>query len=274
MRISIITINYNNAIGLRKTMESVLSQTTQPFEYIVIDGGSTDGSAELIKQYSGRLAYWVSERDNGIYHAMNKGIDNAHGDYCIFLNSGDCLLSSDVLARLEDEIDGTFDVYYSDHWVSNGRKQWKCFLPQTVDVNYFTYLSISHPNSVIKKDILLKCGKYREDFRISSDWFFFLDAIYTHHAKFLHINTDIACFYYQGMSSSHGAQDMIVREREEGIRSVFKDLAPIVSELNGYRDSVYGYLVRSHKDSRLLSAILRGYRFASVRIDRLLGRPE
>ena len=68
MRISIITINYNNAIGLRKTMESVLSQTTQPFEYIVIDGGSTDGSAELIKQYSGRLAYWVSERDNGIYH--------------------------------------------------------------------------------------------------------------------------------------------------------------------------------------------------------------
>src|SRR3954468_8744814 len=100
MKLSIITINFNNAAGLRKTMESVVSQSSQHFEYIVIDGGSTDGSAEVIQQHAGKLAYWVSEADNGIYNAMNKGILKASGDYCQFLNSGDTLASPYVIERM------------------------------------------------------------------------------------------------------------------------------------------------------------------------------
>lgn len=91
MLISIITINYNNSIGLADTIRSVISQIDANYEYIVIDGGSTDDSVKVIKQYEDKLSYWVSERDRGIYHAMNKGIEQATGDYCLFLNSGDTL---------------------------------------------------------------------------------------------------------------------------------------------------------------------------------------
>ena len=82
-KFSIITINYNNKEGLRKTIESVVGQSFRDFEYIIIDGGSTDGSIEVIKEYAGKVDYWVSEPDKGIYHAMNKGVLQAHGEYLI-----------------------------------------------------------------------------------------------------------------------------------------------------------------------------------------------
>ena len=97
MKYSIITVNYNNKEGLRKTIESVISQTFRDFEYIVIDGGSSDGSAELLKEYSDKITYWVSEPDKGIYNGMNKGIAKATGDYLNFMNSGDCFYDQQVL---------------------------------------------------------------------------------------------------------------------------------------------------------------------------------
>ena len=80
MKLSIITVNYNNREGLQRTIDSVVSQTFRDFEWIVIDGGSTDGSKELIKQYADHFSYWVSEPDKGIYNAMNKGILKATGE--------------------------------------------------------------------------------------------------------------------------------------------------------------------------------------------------
>jgi glycosyltransferase involved in cell wall biosynthesis len=90
-RLSIITINLNNASGLQKTFDSIFSQDFTAIEYIVIDGQSEDGSQELIKQYAGKINYCISEKDTGIYNAMNKGISKATGDYLLFLNSGDYL---------------------------------------------------------------------------------------------------------------------------------------------------------------------------------------
>ena len=104
MILTIITINYNNAAGLEKTMQSVLTQTCGDFEYIVVDGGSKDGSTDVIKRFEkgfgGRLC-WTSEPDNGIYNAMNKGIVKASGEYLEFLNSGDCLVDDNVVERAE-----------------------------------------------------------------------------------------------------------------------------------------------------------------------------
>ena len=100
MKLSVITINYNNRDGLRKTIESVVNQTCRDFEYIIIDGGSTDGSVDVIKQYADRIDYWVSEPDKGIYHAMNKGIAVAHGEYLNFMNSGDCFYESTVVENV------------------------------------------------------------------------------------------------------------------------------------------------------------------------------
>ena len=103
MKLSIITINYNNLAGLQKTMESVFSQTCKDFEYIVIDGASTDGSAEYIRAHADQLTYWVSEKDTGIYNAMNKGVRAAKGEYLLMLNSGDFLVDDRVIERILPE---------------------------------------------------------------------------------------------------------------------------------------------------------------------------
>ena len=102
MKYSVITINYNNREGLKHTIDSVVCQTYTDFEFIIIDGGSTDGSVEIIREYEEHITYWVSEKDHGIYHAMNKGVAQAHGDYCIFMNSGDCFHSSYVLDSIKE----------------------------------------------------------------------------------------------------------------------------------------------------------------------------
>jgi len=83
-KLSIITINYNNCAGLKRTIDSVVSQSFKDYEWIVIDGGSKDGSKDLIEQYSDSFTYWVSEPDNGIYNAMNKGIEKANGEWMLF----------------------------------------------------------------------------------------------------------------------------------------------------------------------------------------------
>ena len=100
MKYSIITVNYNNKEGLRKTIESVIHQTFRDFEFIVIDGGSIDGSVDVLKEYDSQIDFWVSEPDGGIYQGMNKGIKKATGEYLNFMNSGDCFYSSDVLEKV------------------------------------------------------------------------------------------------------------------------------------------------------------------------------
>ena len=102
MKISIITVNLNNRDGLQKTIDSVVSQTFKDFEWIVIDGGSTDGSKELIEQYADHITYWVSEPDKGIYNAMNKGIKVSKGEYLFFLNSGDWLWEPNTLLSVAE----------------------------------------------------------------------------------------------------------------------------------------------------------------------------
>ena len=103
MKLSIITVNLNNKTGLEKTVKSVCSQTFEEFEFIIIDGGSTDGSLDIIKRYEDNISCWVSEQDKGVYNAMNKGIKMAKGEYLQFLNSGDSLINSDVLNKVFKE---------------------------------------------------------------------------------------------------------------------------------------------------------------------------
>ena len=100
MRLSVITINMNNRKGLERTIKSVVCQIFADFEYIVIDGASVDGSADVIREYADKIHYWISEPDTGIYNAMNKGILQAKGDYCLFLNSGDALYTTTVLEEV------------------------------------------------------------------------------------------------------------------------------------------------------------------------------
>ena len=118
MKLSIITINYNNLSGLKRTIDSVFKQSFQDYEWIVIDGGSTDGCKELIEQNQEHFAFWCSEHDNGIYNAINKGLAHATGDYVQFLNSGDWLYENNTLEKVFTHIDDQYDIYYAFYQIT------------------------------------------------------------------------------------------------------------------------------------------------------------
>jgi glycosyltransferase involved in cell wall biosynthesis len=117
LRISIITIVYNDINFIEKTIQSVLNQTHRNIEYIVIDGGSTDGTTEIIKKYASNISYWVSEKDDGLYDAMNKGLRVAKGDYVIFMNSGDSFVDQHVLANIFTGSNNNADIYYGETYL-------------------------------------------------------------------------------------------------------------------------------------------------------------
>ncbi len=185
MKLSIITINKNNREGLRRTIESVVSQTFQEFEYIVIDGASTDGSAELIQEYP-RIDYSVSEPDTGIYNAMNKGIARATGEYLLFLNSGDSLFKTTTLQNILNH-PLTADLVYGDN-VRNYGKHLR-FIQEPPDdqltLTKLVYNPICHQSILFKRFLFDIFGGYNESLAIASDIDFiatvYLSAKYSFH---------------------------------------------------------------------------------------------
>lgn len=173
MKISIITINYNNKNGVEKTISSVVSQTYKDIQYIIIDGASTDGSVEVIKKYHENIDYWISEPDRGIYNAMNKGILKATGDYVLFLNSGDYLISSDIIDDISHELDSNEDIVFGllKTYPSGIIGYTDIHLPLTL-LDFFKSSPIPHPASFIKRELFQKIN-YDESLKIVADWSFF-----------------------------------------------------------------------------------------------------
>lgn len=123
-KVSLITVTYNAAAVLEPTIQSILAQTFTDYEYIIIDGGSKDGTPDIIRQYAPKLSYWISEPDRGLYDAMNKGLRAAKGEYVWFMNAGDRLFAPDTLQKVFDEAEPGADVYYGDalFYEENGRE--------------------------------------------------------------------------------------------------------------------------------------------------------
>ena len=176
MKISVITINFNNLTGLTKTVESVLDQLFDKFEYIIIDGGSSDGSQEFLIEKSDQLDYWVSEKDNGVYHAMNKGLSIAKGDFCIFLNSGDFFYDNFVLEKVNFSLDKNYSLIYGIILWEMHREMWN---PRFGYKSYeITKKSeIPHQGCFFNTNELKAIGGYKEEFNIVSDWGAILDLI-------------------------------------------------------------------------------------------------
>lgn len=197
MKYSIITINYNNKEGLRNTIESVIHQTYRDFEYIVIDGGSTDGSADVLREYDSQITYWVSEKDKGIYNAMNKGIAKATGDYLNFMNSGDCFYSSDVLEKVsEHPSDADFIVGKDYHYSESKQRGHASIQPPRTTMMHFFVGTLDHQSSFIKRELFVN-SPYREDFRLVSDWIFYIEKIVTEGKNVQFIN-EIVCRREEG----------------------------------------------------------------------------
>lgn len=177
MKYSIITVNFNNKEGLRKTIESVIHQTFRDFEYIVIDGGSTDGSLDILHEYNADITYWVSEPDKGIYNAMNKGISKASGDYLNFMNSGDSFYNNDVLAKIADSNLDTDLIIGKDYWYNpKTRKDFATILPCKLEMFTFYKGSLPHQSTFFKRGLFSK-EQYDEDLKVVSDWKFYIKAI-------------------------------------------------------------------------------------------------
>lgn len=225
MKLSIITVNLNNKDGLQKTIDSVVSQTFKDFEWIVIDGGSTDGSKELLEQYADHFAYWVSEPDKGIYNAMNKGIKVAKGEYLQFLNSGDWLCDKITLEQCFSH-GFTADVVYGDLFFYKNGEISESVYPENVSLKFFYQRSLGHPASFIRRELLMG-NPYEETYRIVSDWLFFLKQA-LNNKSFEHINEFVVYFDLNGLSSTNG--DLLINERSELIKEYFPQM--LISDYN------------------------------------------
>lgn len=199
MKYSIITINFNNKDGLRKTIESVVNQTYEDFEYIIIDGGSTDGSVEVIKEYADKIDYWVSEPDKGIYNAMNKGILQSHGEYLNFMNSGDCFYDKDVLDNCSSFLQ--YDIVSGNIIIGKNISLWN-WEGEEITMMLLYSGSLAHPASFIRS-CLFKNSLYDETLKIVSDWKFFIEKLILENCSFKKISLNIATFDDSGISTTN-----------------------------------------------------------------------
>ena len=260
MKLSIITINYNNAKGLRKTLVSVAAQTYHDIEHVIVDAASTDESVDVIKEYaasSNHTVIWSSEKDKGIYDGMNRGIRKATGDYCQFLNSGDSLAAPDVTERMMAVLNSLNtnslnithnvpDILYGD-MLKIGEKQNyvdRSCARENVTLNMFYRGCLNHSPAYIKRSLFDEYGLYDETLKICSDWKFYMQSIVLGKATTKHVNLIVTHFDMNGISETR--KDILNEERNR----LLKELVPqgILKDYDRYHFpmSQYDRLKRHH----------------------------
>ncbi|RZL46748.1 MAG: glycosyltransferase [Pedobacter sp.] len=220
MKISVVTINYNNSQGLEKTIKSVVDQTYHDIEYLVVDGGSTDGSIDVIQKYQDQVSWFCSEKDNGIYNAMNKGIKQSNGEYLLFLNSGDFLIENTIIEKIE-AFGLDKDLIYGDLTFFDTEKKWNWLLPDMLTFEHFYKSTIPHPSTFIKKQLFEKVGLYDEQLKIVSDWKFFIMAAAKFNCTYKHIPLITTEYSFDGLSSNPENLKLIEEERLKVLNEEF-----------------------------------------------------
>lgn len=219
-KVSVITVNLNNRAGLESTFESVISQDYPSLEYLIIDGESKDGSKEFIQANSEKINFWLSERDSGVYEAMNKGIRNATGDYLIFLNSGDTFTGPDSISKLIFGSQGE-ELVFGNILVEETEKSWIKKYPDTLTFKYFYFESIPHPACLISRKLFDQIGLYDTSLKIASDWKFFLLAVVKNNCSYRYVDQLISTFRLGGMSSTKENEGALEYERRSTLRKYF-----------------------------------------------------
>jgi glycosyltransferase involved in cell wall biosynthesis len=246
MKLSIITVNLNNREGLQKTIDSVICQTFRDLEWIVIDGGSTDGSKELIEQYADHFAYWVSEPDKGVYNAMNKGIKVAKGEYLQFLNSGDWLFEDNVLEKVfTNEL--TEDFIYCDDGgctgvIVNGGS------PSIIDFRFLYTYTICH-QTIFHKRSLFDKGLFDEKYKIVADWKFLFQHIVKNDATYRKLSI-LLCVLQEGSSYDTSRTEM---ERQTVIHEFYSQLERDFIEKYLTHSRTHHYELTSYIESQLIT---------------------
>lgn len=225
-KISIITVNYNNAIGLKKTIASVIAQSYSNLEYIIVDGNSTDESKNIISLFSEENPdiNWISEDDTGIYNAMNKGIDIATGEFLLFLNSGDYLNGKTIVEEAISLFDNNSPIKGCDLVLDTKSEKVRKSHPESISFSYLLSKTIYHPSTFIERNLFEVYGKYNEKNRIVSDWEFFFKTIGLNSIKFQRITIPLTCFDMTGISSKSDNLSIIISEKEQVLKSYLSSM--------------------------------------------------
>lgn len=264
MKLSIITIAYNNAKGLERTLQSVASQTWQEYEEIVVDGGSSDNSLEIIKEYKSKISHfiWISEPDKGVYDAMNKGIRMASGEYCLFLNSGDILANDNVLETLfrheltADIISGNA-IFEASKF--HPKEQYK-ISPNKIKASDLIINFLPHQATLIRRALFDEIHPYDTSFKIVSDWLFFIEAILKYNATYQHVQLFVARCEMEGISSNPANNELMREEFHRGLKQVLPLYYEDYCQLKCFRyneQSKESILVKQLNKKKVIQKLLR-----------------
>lgn len=222
--ISVITVSYNAVLTIEQTILSVINQTYLNIEYIIIDGGSTDGTVNVIKKYADKIAYWVSESDKGIYDAMNKGIRMATGDVVGILNSDDFYTDENVLQTVADNfMNHSVDAVYGDIHFVHDADLGKC-------VRYYSSRLFSpfwlrfgfmpaHPSFYCKREVFDKAGLYSLDYKIGADYEMMVRLFRKYGISSRYISKDFVTMRTGGASNHHFSNRLtLIREDVKACR--------------------------------------------------------
>lgn len=216
-KISVVTVCYNAVDTIEETMLSVLNQSYDNIQYIIIDGGSTDGTKDVIKKYSDKLAYWVSEHDQGIFDAMNKGLDIATGDYINFLNSGDLFFDNTTIAKIAGEMrkKGS-SIYYGDVLYKNNEDFYKLKLvPFYQSKRKLRGMGMCHQAIFLRTD-LAKKYKFDRNFKLAADYNMVM-KIYDEYRVISHVDLPIVVYNLEGVSALNWKQRLYEEARICGL---------------------------------------------------------
>lgn len=254
--LSIITINRNDAEGIKKTIESVVSQEFADYEYIVIDGASSDNSVEIIKENEKYIDCWISEKDTGIYNAMNKGIKLAKGEYVYFLNSGDVFYNTSVLAEIFN-VEQNADFLYGGICIKFRMMKFKMLPPKKMSLYYFIYNGLYHQSTFTKRDLFDELGLYDESLRIAADYKFIFIAYNVYFKQIKILTKVIANYDPYGISSNKDYDVIHKNEKETILKTHFRTMIEDYKELNKLkRNTIDGIRIRiKHKIIGLIKFI-------------------
>lgn len=244
MRLSIVTINFNNRAGLQKTIDSIVAQTCQDFEWIVIDGGSTDGSKELIERYAIYISYWVSETDKGIYNAMNKGINASHGTYLLFLNSGDYLYDADVIRHILPLLKDK-DYYIGKQQIGHIIRNFEIL--NYDDLVFLAVRYLPHQATFMRRSVFEKYGLYNEKMCIAADWELFFNSIIYGDVEAENLPFIISVYNLNGIStrlcSLARRETEAIKRQNRGVYSLVRFYKENYEKINALDNSKWFYFV-------------------------------
>lgn len=239
INISVVTVCYNAADVIEKTILSVLEQTYTNIEYIIVDGKSTDATMEIVRKYKNSINKIVSEPDGGIYYAMNKGIDLSTGDYCIFMNAGDTFYSKYSIEKSVAKFENKADVIYgnTEYIYDTG----VVILPPKSLEYVLKGAFCCHQSTFFKRDILV-VDRYDTSYRIIADWALY-KTLFEKHKIFLHINEIVASYdNKQGASTSLKISSYIKQEKER-LHCIGKENS-LIANIHMYFDAVAFFIRR------------------------------